>query len=89
MKKLSDEDAEKYKRIFSRYVKAGLKPEGLEAAWKKVHAAIRADPSYTKQQIKPKPSNLKKRKHRLNLGQRKDKVKQKMAHQKRLADQNA
>jgi len=89
MKKLNEEDAEKYKRIFSRYVKAGIKPEGLEAAWKKVHAAIRADPTYTKQQLKPKPSNLKKRKQRLNLAQRRDKVKQKMAHQKRIDSQNA
>jgi len=89
MKKLNEEEPEKYKTIFSRYVKAGVKPEGLEAAWKKVHAAIRSDPSYTKVPLKPKPSNLKKRKHRLNLAQRKDKVKQKMSYAKRLASQNA
>jgi len=89
MKKLSEEDGEKYKRIFSRYVKAGIKPDSLEATWKKVHAAIRTDPSYTKQPLKPKPSNLKKRKHRLNLAQRKDKIKQKLAHQRKVAQQNA
>jgi len=88
MKKLNDEDAEKYKRIFSRYVKSGIKPDSLESTWKKVHAAIRADPSYTKQPLKPKPSNLKKRKHSLNLAQRKDKVKQRMAYHRRLAQQN-
>jgi len=87
MKKLNEEDAEKYKRIFSRYVKAGIKPDSLEATWKKVHSAIRADPSYTKQPLKPKPTNLKKRKYSLNLAQRKDRIKQKLAHERKLAQQ--
>jgi len=89
MKKLSGEDADKYKKTFSRYIKAGIKPEGIEAAWKKVHTAIRADPTYKKVELKPKPSNLKKRKQRMNLGQRRERVKTKMANQARLAQKNA
>merc|ERR1712108_7078 len=44
MRLLKDEDGEKYKKQFSRYVKAGLNADGLEAMYKKVHAAIRKDP---------------------------------------------
>lgn len=78
MKKVQEENKEKYDKIFSRYIKAGIKPEGLEALYKKAHAAIRADPTYKKSE-KGKPKDLPKKKQRLNLKQRKDKVKQKKA----------
>jgi len=67
------------KKIFSRYIKNGIKPENLEGIYKKAHAAIRADPVYKKSE-KGKPKDLPKKKVRLNLKQRKDKVKQKKAH---------
>jgi len=46
MKKLQEEDAEKYKTQFSQYVKAGVKPDGVESMWTAVHKAIRKDPSF-------------------------------------------
>jgi len=78
MKKMSEENADKYKAHFSRYIKAGIKADGLEAAWKKVHAAIRADPSF-KKSTKGRPKDLKKRRERFNNAQRKDRVRQKLA----------
>jgi len=77
MKSLKEEDAEKYKTLFSGYLKAGIKPEEVEAKWTAVHKAIRADPKHKpapKKDVKPKRySRL-----RLTLAQRKDKIKQKM-----------
>jgi len=87
MKKVQEEDDATFKARFSRYLKAGIKPDTLEATWKKVHAAIRADPSHKKVE-RVIPKNLKKKKQRLNLSQRKDKVRQKMAARAR-AEQNA
>jgi len=45
MKQLSENDEEAYQRQFHRYIDAGIKPDGLEAAYTKAHAAIRADPT--------------------------------------------
>jgi len=90
MKKVLEDDAEKYKRTFSQYIKNGLKAESLEASWKKVHAAIKADPS-AKKSTNPsgKPKDLKKKKSRLNLAQRKNRVKQVIANQKANAEKDS
>ncbi|KAL0243251.1 hypothetical protein GEMRC1_005812 [Eukaryota sp. GEM-RC1] len=45
MRELQEEDAEKYKRQFSKYIEAGIGPDDVSAVLQKVHAAIRADPS--------------------------------------------
>ncbi|KAH7300191.1 hypothetical protein KP509_24G049300 [Ceratopteris richardii] len=42
---LRDEEPEKYQSQFSSFIKNGVEPEGLEELYRKVHAAIRADPS--------------------------------------------
>lgn len=42
---LQKEDAESYKKEFSAYVKAGVKPGDIEKMWKDCHAAIRKDPT--------------------------------------------
>lgn len=44
MKKLEKENEELYNRQFSKFVKEGIKADDLENLYKKVHAAIRADP---------------------------------------------
>jgi len=78
MKKLQDEDPEAYKRQFSRYIKDGVKPEDLEGIYKKAHAAIRADPSFTKKpkkDVKPKRWGPK----RLTAEERKARVQAKLA----------
>lgn len=42
---LMEDEPEKYQSHFSEYVKRGIEPDGMEELYKKVHAAIRADPS--------------------------------------------
>jgi large subunit ribosomal protein L5e len=78
MSLLQTKEPEKYKKQFSKFIEAGVKPGDMEALLKKVHAAIRADPS-------PKPVGWKKfdskKKPRvaMSTAQRKDRVKQKLA----------
>ncbi|WMV36073.1 hypothetical protein MTR67_029458 [Solanum verrucosum] len=64
MKTLIEDEPEKYQTHFSEYIKKGLEADGLEEMYKKVHAAIRADPSPKKSEKQPpkqhKRYNLKK-----------------------------
>lgn len=63
MKTLIEDEPEKYQSHFSEYIKKGLEADGLEALYKKVHAAIRADPTVKKSEEAPKQHkryNLKK-----------------------------
>jgi large subunit ribosomal protein L5e len=53
MRSLQEEDEERYKKQFSRFIAAGVNADGLEALYKKVHGAIRADPT------KPRDPKLK------------------------------
>ncbi len=52
MKYLQENDEESYKKQFSVFIKEGVKAADLEALYKKVHAAIRADPSQKKKETK-------------------------------------
>lgn len=45
MKMLREDEPSKYQSQFSKYLEKGIEPEGVEEMYKKVHAAIRADPS--------------------------------------------
>jgi len=87
MKKLQEEDADKYKAHFSQYVKAGVKPDGIEAMWSAVHKAIRKDPAFvaTKKNDKVKPKQHLQRKK--NNSQRKNRVKQIIAQAEKAAAQ--
>jgi len=75
MKKLQEDDSDKYKQHFSQYISAGVKPDGVEAMWTAVHKAIRKDPAFvaTKKNDAKKPTrhlmrkkNNKQRKNRVN-----------------------
>lgn len=79
MRHLKEEDPERYQKQFSQYIKAGIDADKIEAVYQKAHAAIRKDPTHKPTQKKESypPSQFKKA--RLNLKQRKDKVKQKKA----------
>ncbi|RDX72112.1 60S ribosomal protein L5, partial [Mucuna pruriens] len=61
---LMEDEPEKYQLQFSDYIKRGLEADGLEELYKKVHAAIRADPTVKKSEKQPpkehKRYNLKK-----------------------------
>ncbi|XP_009774634.1 large ribosomal subunit protein uL18-like [Nicotiana tabacum] len=64
MKTLMEDEPEKYQSHFNEYIKTGLEADDLEEMYKKVHAAIRADPSSKKFDKQPpkqhKRYNLKK-----------------------------
>jgi len=79
MKSMKEEDSSKYEQHFSRYIKAGLQPDGIEKMWTKTFAAIRANPAAVKSQ-KPKPA-IQKRfgKARISRQQRQARAAQKLA----------
>ncbi|KAJ0622586.1 putative ribosomal protein L5 eukaryotic/L18 archaeal [Helianthus annuus] len=58
MNTLQEDEPEKYQSHFSEYIKAGVEPDTLEELYKKVHAAIRADPM-PKKSDKPQPKEHK------------------------------
>ncbi|XP_050383510.1 60S ribosomal protein L5 [Argentina anserina] len=74
MRTLMEDEPEKYQTHFSEYIKKGIEADNIEEVYKKVHAAIRADPTM-KKSSKPQPSehkrwNLKK----LTYEERKNKL---------------
>ncbi|KAI4356229.1 hypothetical protein L6164_000267 [Bauhinia variegata] len=64
MKTLMEDEPEKYQTHFSEYIKEGIDADSIEELYKRVHAAIRADPTMKKSQKEPpkehKRYNLKK-----------------------------
>ncbi|KMZ61833.1 60S ribosomal protein L5-1 [Zostera marina] len=64
MKILMEDEPEKYQTHFSEFIKCGIEADNMEEMYKKVHAAIRADPSPHKSTKQPpkqhKRYNLKK-----------------------------
>jgi len=87
MKSIKEENPPKFERLFSKYIKAGVKSGDLEALWVKVHKAIRADPSVKKttKKVPAKPKRW--GRLPLTLGQRKDTVRQKLAARARKTEQ--
>ncbi|EOA29617.1 hypothetical protein CARUB_v10014269mg [Capsella rubella] len=74
MKMLAEDEPEKLQTHFSGYIKKGVEAEGIEEMYKKVHAAIRAEPNH-KKTVKSAPKehkryNLKK----LTYEERKNKL---------------
>ncbi|KAM6586151.1 hypothetical protein CsatB_013153 [Cannabis sativa] len=64
MRTLMEDEPEKYQSHFSQYIKKGIEADNIEEVYKKVHAAIRADPIIKKSEKQPpkehKRYNLKK-----------------------------
>ena len=60
MEELKEEDPEKYQVQFAKFVRAGVDSDDLEDLYKKVHAAIRADPAPQKK-ARSKPADAGKR----------------------------
>lgn len=50
---LMEDEPEKYQTHFSEYIKKGIEPDDIEELYKKVHAAIRADPTMVKSTKQP------------------------------------
>ncbi|XP_028108769.1 60S ribosomal protein L5-like isoform X1 [Camellia sinensis] len=53
MKILMEDEPEKYQSHFVEYIKRGIEPDGIEELHKKVHAAIRRDPTQMKSEKEP------------------------------------
>ncbi|KAM5548267.1 60S ribosomal protein L5 [Rosa sericea] len=74
MRTLMEDEPEKYQSHFSEYIKKGIGADNIEEIYKKVHAAIRADPTMKKsekpQRSEHKRFNLKK----LTYEERKNKL---------------
>jgi len=83
MRYLEEDDDDKYKKQFSKFLAAGLDADDLEDMYKEAHAAIREDPVHVPTE-KKKPAAGEKVKNnfkaRLNKKQRDNKIKQKVAH---------
>jgi len=79
MGELEEEDPETYQSHYSRFIKNKLNSENLEEAYKKLHAAIRANPDATPSQ-KKKPATQKRwRKARLTYEERRKAASEKKA----------
>merc|ERR1711912_132938 len=46
MESLQEEEPEEYEAKFSKYIEAGIEPDGMEELYKSVHAAIRENPEH-------------------------------------------
>merc|ERR1719440_2349774 len=54
MEMLQEEDPEKYKVQFAKFIENDIEPDGLEEMYKNAHAKIREDPVYKKKEY-PEP----------------------------------
>lgn len=81
MKILSQANPERYKKQFSRYIKAGIFPDNIENLYKEAHKAIRANPAAKKSE-KKKPevhSSLKYKRNKLPRNQKLARIQTKLA----------
>jgi large subunit ribosomal protein L5e len=53
MRHLQEEDEDKYKRQFSKFIEAGIEADHIEDMYKNAHAKIRENPVYTPTEKKP------------------------------------
>ena len=53
MESLEEDDEEKYKRQFAKYLEDDVTADTLEDMYKEAHEKIRADPSFTATEKKP------------------------------------
>jgi large subunit ribosomal protein L5e len=91
MRTLKDEDEERYKKQFSRFIAAGVSADGLAGLYEKVHAAIRKDPTKARDpkakgyfqpaRAKPRSGEVVKKSFKrvkMSLSQKMDRVRQKL-----------
>ncbi|KHN36791.1 60S ribosomal protein L5 [Glycine soja] len=71
---LAEDEPEKYQSHFSEYIKRGIEADGIEALYKKVHAAIRADPTLKKSDKQPPKEHKRYNMKKLTYEERKAKL---------------
>ncbi|KAF6135586.1 hypothetical protein GIB67_015439 [Kingdonia uniflora] len=74
MNTLTEDEPEKYQTHFSEYIKNGVGADGMEELYKKVHAAIRADPSIKKVEKEPRKDHKRFNLKKLTYEERKNKL---------------
>ncbi|KAF3451067.1 hypothetical protein FNV43_RR07156 [Rhamnella rubrinervis] len=72
MRSLLEDEPEKYQSHFSEYIKREIDPDNIEELFKKVHAAIRADPSIKKSKKEPPKERKRFNKKKLTYEERKN-----------------
>jgi len=79
MTALQEDDEEKYKRQFAKYIDGDVSTDILEEVYRKAHDAIRADPSPSPTVKKPSYNETKKYKMaKLSKEERKARVQEKL-----------
>lgn len=90
MQLLSEEDPDSYKKQFRSYLFNGLDADSIEDMWTEAHAAIRKNPAHApKKQHTGPHREIKGRKARISLQQRKSGVAQKKANFIRSQEEKA
>jgi len=80
MKLLQSENPDLYKKQFSKYIKNGITADAVPENYKKAHAAIRKDPTFTKKEVKKSETKPKRwTQERLTYEERKARVAKKKA----------
>ncbi|KAG8489521.1 hypothetical protein CXB51_017543 [Gossypium anomalum] len=74
MKNLMEDEPEKYQSHFSKYIKRGIEPDSIEGMYKRVHAAIRADPEAKKSKKEPRKEHKRYNLKKLSYEERKAKL---------------
>ncbi|CAI0459456.1 unnamed protein product [Linum tenue] len=74
MRSLQEDEPEKYQTHFSQYLKRGLGPDDIEEVYKKVHAAIRADPTAKKSDKPAQTQHKRYNPKRLTFDERRQKL---------------
>ncbi|KAM7521934.1 hypothetical protein LguiA_011836 [Lonicera macranthoides] len=74
MRSLIEDEPEKYQTHFSEYIKKGIEADEIEELYKKVHAAIRADPTPKKSEKQPRKEHKRFNLKKLTYEERKAKL---------------
>ncbi|GMY32811.1 60S ribosomal protein L5 [Fagus crenata] len=74
MRTLTEDEPEKYQSHFSEYIKKGVDADSIEEMYKKVHAAIRADPTVKKSEKQPRKEHKRYNLKKLSYEERKAKL---------------
>merc|ERR1711920_546426 len=90
MEMLQEEDPERYKVAFSKYIENDIEPDGVEEMYKECHSKIRENPKFEKKEsagitntrngnnIKTSNGTSSPRAQKMSYKQRKDRVRQKL-----------
>ncbi|XP_047336178.1 60S ribosomal protein L5-1-like [Impatiens glandulifera] len=78
MRTLIEDEPEKYQTHFSKYIKQGVDADSIEELYKKVHAAIRADPTQKKSSKQAPKQHKRYNLKRLTYAERRSKLIQRL-----------